>query len=100
MVSDRFRLLGEHVRMNTVKELPPTDSSRMRVSFDYRYGIWDFPAAIAVITLLRLLKLEFMLFVSCKFLPVIPALFTFSEPAKSTRDSLLDLEANVLRWDC
>lgn len=51
-------------------------------------------------TLLRLLRLELMLLVYWRFFPLTPALLTFSEPARSTRDSRLTLLAWSTRLVC
>jgi hypothetical protein len=77
------------VMMRQVLELPPKDSSKTLVSLLSRYGICDdLPSVKVLITSPRDVKLLLMFFASSKVYPLALVFPTFSEPAKSTKNSL------------
>ena len=88
-VSASLNGCGEHVIISNVFELPPSDSDKILVSFDSLYGICDtFLSVRATITLPSVVKLLLMFLASSNTYPYAPVLEIFSEPAKSTKNSL------------
>jgi hypothetical protein len=71
-----------------VFELPPSDSDKILVSFDSRYGICvAFLSVRALMTFPSVVKLLLIIFASSSVCPAAPVFDIFSEPAKSTRYS-------------
>ena len=80
---------GEQVMIRSVFELPPSDSDSILVSFDSLYGIcYTFLSVRATMTLPSVVKLLLIFLASSKTCPYAPVFDIFSEPAKSTRNSL------------
>lgn len=78
---------------------PPKDYCRIRVNLESRYGTCSFFYEVsALITLPKLLKLLLILFASYSCWPWHPVLETFSEPARSTKYSLLCLVESFFRF--
>ncbi len=73
-----------------VRELPPTDSWRMRVSLLSRYGMCClFVPSVRVMMTRPSAERDLLMFLaSSRTEPSAPVLETFSEPARSTRYSL------------
>mmetsp|Transcript_52670 Transcript_52670/g.146234 ORF Transcript_52670/g.146234 Transcript_52670/m.146234 type:complete len:205 (+) Transcript_52670:1499-2113(+) len=85
---------GDIMAIMVVRQLPPRESSRMRVSFESRYGMWLRPrgSVSAAMTLPRALSDWLIFFDSSSRWPVAPLRRTRSEPARSTRFSLPTLK--------
>mmetsp|Transcript_8480 Transcript_8480/g.16060 ORF Transcript_8480/g.16060 Transcript_8480/m.16060 type:complete len:287 (-) Transcript_8480:423-1283(-) len=77
----------QHTR-RLVLQLPPTESSRMRVSFESRKGTCFFLSARACTTLPKASSEALMLAASLSPAPVTPLRLTRSDPARSTTVSL------------
>lgn len=72
--------------MRAVREFPPRDSWRMRVSLLSLYGTCvDFLSVKAVITLPKVVNDLLIVLASSSVYPVAPVLEIFSLPAKSTK---------------
>lgn len=81
---------GEHVMIRAVLELPPRDSESSLVNLDSLYGM-KLPFLFSVNALITLPKADsdlLMPLASFKVWPDAPVFPTFSEPARSTRNSL------------
>mmetsp|Transcript_4463 Transcript_4463/g.20026 ORF Transcript_4463/g.20026 Transcript_4463/m.20026 type:complete len:356 (+) Transcript_4463:662-1729(+) len=81
---------GEIIAIIVVLQLPPRESSRMRVSFESRYGMCGRPfgSVKALMTLPSALSDWLIFFDSSSLVPVAPDSRTRSLPARSTRLSL------------
>uniref|UniRef100_A0A182J2R4 Uncharacterized protein n=1 Tax=Anopheles atroparvus TaxID=41427 RepID=A0A182J2R4_ANOAO len=100
-VSDSLKLAGEQQMTMVVRALPPSDSCRMRVSFESRYGMCVLlPSARAEITLPSADSDLLMFFASSSTVPSAPVFDTFSEPARSTRYSLPDSFFSFSMFSC
>ena len=64
------------------------ESLRMRVNFELRYGIWSEPLVKECTTLPKQDNDRFIFFVYSRVLPIALLFLTFSEPAKSMKQSL------------
>jgi len=72
-----------------VLEFPPSDSDRILVSLESRYGICsDFLSVKAKITIPSVVNDLLIILASSSTCPAAPVLEIFSEPARSTRYSL------------
>ena len=89
-LSLKASLEGEIIAIMVVLQLPPRLSSKIRVTLESLYGMWERPlgAVSAVMTLPSVERDLLILLLSSRRLPVAPVTFTRSLPAKSTRLSL------------
>ena len=81
---------GEIIAIIVVLQLPPNESSKMRVSFESRYGMcWRPRASVSAAMTLPSAERDWLIFfVSSRRCPVAPVRRTRSDPARSTRLSL------------
>ncbi len=78
LVSASLKEAGEQQVMIVVRALPPSDSWRMRVSFESRYGMCDLlPSASAAITLPSADSDRLMFLASSNTVPSAPVLLTY-----------------------
>ena len=71
-----LEIWGEHVTIKAVLELPPKPSFKIRVNFDYLYGIYALLSIKQLITLPRVVKLEFIFLAYYSWFPRAPVLLT------------------------
>lgn len=90
-VSDILSIEGEHAIINVVLVLPPRECYKILVNLESLYGICDLFSLRAFITNPKVVKDLFIILASSNLAPHAPVLDTFSEPAKSTKESLADL---------
>jgi len=86
--SSWFEIEGEHVIMSIVLLFPPKESLRILVSLLSLYGIWVLvPSVSCLITCPRTVNDLLIFLASSNLRPVAPVFPTFSDPAKSTKNS-------------
>jgi hypothetical protein len=74
---------GEHATIIIVFEFPPSDSCRIRVSLELRYGTCGLASDSAAMTRQSAESDALIFFASSSVSPLEPVLLTFSEPARS-----------------
>ncbi len=96
--------LYEHIEQHitsVVLLLPPSDSCKIRVSFESLYGTCSFFYDVnAFMTLPSALSDLFMFFASSSWAPITPVFDTFYEPAKSTKYNRLCFVESFLMCFC
>ena len=73
--------------MIEVEEVEVSESLRILVSFELRYGTWSAPVVSALTTFPRLERERLIFLVYSRVIPLTPLLRTFSLPARSMKHS-------------
>ena len=87
IVSNSFKILGLQLIIKVVLLFPPKLSYKIRVSFEFLYGINELPSVNAFITFPKQDNDWLIFLASSRTSPSAPVLLIFSDPAKSTKNS-------------